>query len=729
MSERRVAELVALGIGLAVFGYLGWDGALWDARLQFLIHLAAVAAVAGLAAVAWRGGALPRTRLDIPVLALLLAFAVASLSAWNAGLSARALAGIVVTAAALPLAVLAIRHRPGWTAAAVTLPIAGLSIGAVAVLGWRRLEWFAVGAPGLPPVRLGGEGTPFGSVAVPPFVILAALPIALCIPHRGLRLGMVGLLAGVGIPLTIVSGSRSAWVAIAVAAVALVGARALRSVRRPRLPRRLTPGGVAAGIGGAALVGVAAAFVLPRLTEATSLVYRGFLWRDTLAAWSADPLFGIGPGSMPYARMAAAPPLSFPVRQPHSHNVPLGILGDAGLVGLAAAVLLAVAFLLVAGPWRQRGLAGRAASSVLLGLGAGALFEDLTFMPGFNLLVILLAAIALLGADAVAWRPVHVRPPAVALAGVGAAALVVVMLLGDAAAVAYRFGIDAAGSGRWEVALASLERSTVLDPWHPTGPKSLAVVAERAGRSGLAERAARRAVELNPGDGASWTNLALLCQSAGDTGCARRAADRAVDTASALGRELVNAALVYEWLGDEQRADRAYRFSILTNLWTTIVRPWPREIDVGDGRAPELGTEIADLNLLVGRRVLGQGVDPEAYPGIHARMLAHAMVGERDAALDLADRALREARTAATTWDLVALVRWHYGRNVDYELAVGELVRGAALGSGAARPPGLTYDIATFRRYPVDGLVAGAERLLPTSPWPWGLAPLLAPAR
>jgi O-antigen ligase/tetratricopeptide (TPR) repeat protein len=727
LIERRTAEVAALMAGLAVFGYVGWDGALWDARFMFLLHLTAVSALAGLAAFAWRGGALPRTRLDVPILVLLVAFAVASLSAWNGGLSARALAGIVATAGMLPLALLALRHRPGWAAAVVTLPIAGLSLGAVAMLGWRRVEWIAAGGPGLPPVRLGQEGTPFGSVATPPFIILAALPVALSIPHRGLRLAVLAVLAGVGAPLTIVSGSRSAWVAIGVAALMLVGARALRSLRRPRLPRRLTPGGVAAGIVGAAGLGLAAAFVVPRLTEASSLVYRGFLWRDTIAAWSADPLFGIGPGSMPYARMAAAPALSFPVRQPHSHNVPLGVLGDAGLVGLVAAVALAVAFLAVAGPWRQRGWPGRAASSVLIGLGAGLLFEDLTFLPGFNLLVVLLVGISLLGADAVAWSAVRIRPPMVAVAAAGGAALVVVMLLGDAAAVAYRSGIDAALASRWPAAVASLERSVQLDPWHPTGPKSLAVVADRAGRPALAERAARSAVALNPGDGASWTNLALLCQARGDPACARHAADRAVDTATALGRELVNAALVYESLGETALADRAYRLSALTNLWTGLTRPWPRPIEIGDGRAPELGAEIADLNVLVGRRAFGQPIDPAAYPGIYARMLAHAMVGEREAALDLVDRAIRDARTSATTWDLAALVRWHYGQNVDHELAVGAVVRGAPIGTGRARPPGVTYDIATFRRYPADGLVAAAERLLPDVPWPWGLARLLAP--
>ena len=46
--SRRVAEVAAVVIGLAVMGYLGWDGALWDARFQLALHLAAVACAGGL---------------------------------------------------------------------------------------------------------------------------------------------------------------------------------------------------------------------------------------------------------------------------------------------------------------------------------------------------------------------------------------------------------------------------------------------------------------------------------------------------------------------------------------------------------------------------------------------------------------------------------------------------------------------------------------------------------
>src|SRR5207249_11870581 len=98
---------------------------------------------------------------------------------------------------------------------------------------------------------------------------------------------------------------------------------------------------------------LAVAFVAPRFTAITSLVYRERLWVDTLTAWSASPITGIGPGTMPYARQAAAAPGVGPIRQPHSHDLALGVLGDAGLLGLAAGLSVVVLFFWVAGPQRS----------------------------------------------------------------------------------------------------------------------------------------------------------------------------------------------------------------------------------------------------------------------------------------------------------------------------------------------------------------------------------------
>jgi hypothetical protein len=90
-------------------------------------------------------------------------------------------------------------------------------------------------------------------------------------------------------------------------------------------------------------------------------------------------------------------------------------------------------------------------------------------------------------------------------------------------------------------------------------------------------------------------------------------------------------------------------------------------------------------------------------------------------------RAIAELPASSTTWELAALVHRHYGRDVTYELAVGNVARGLALGGGGSGGGRATYDIATFRGYPADGLVREAVRLVPETPWPWVLEPLLAP--
>ena len=52
-AARRVGEMAAVAIGLAVFGYLGWDGALWDPRFQLALHLAGIAGSAAFSGLAW----------------------------------------------------------------------------------------------------------------------------------------------------------------------------------------------------------------------------------------------------------------------------------------------------------------------------------------------------------------------------------------------------------------------------------------------------------------------------------------------------------------------------------------------------------------------------------------------------------------------------------------------------------------------------------------------------
>ena len=717
---RTPAEWLCLGAALAVFGYLGWDGALWDARYQLLLHLLAIGAIGGLALVAIGGGDLPRTPVDLPLLAVLAAFGVATASAMNHGMSLRALAAIAAYAAMLPVALIGVRHRPSWVGVVTAVPVLLLSIPTLAVMLARRVEWVLVGAPGLPPIRLPGEGTPFGSVAVPPFVIWPAWALAGLIESPGWRrLVRTGLVV-VGVPLTVLSGSRSAWLAMGVTIVAAAIPWAWG--RRHHLVPSGPPEPRSVGLALLALAGVVGIIVIvaPRVTAVTSLIYRVSLWRDTLAAWSTDPVFGIGPGFMPYARQAAAPDFTFPVRQPHSHNLPLGVLGDAGLVGLAAAVVLVATIAWHAGPWRTRTSTGRTAGFLLLGLLVAGLFEDLTFVPGFNLLAIILLAVALTDAGVVSWRPVRRRLVLVPAAAT-ALVLLAAMVVADAGAIAYRAGTDAAADREWEPAAELLERSMRIDPWHPAGPKALAVAAEGLGAVDVARDAAETAVERNAGDAPSWVNLALLCAESGDRDCQVRAAERAVATAGFFEAELLNAALSYDALGMPDAADDAYLRSLLSQRLTTFAGEWPRDVAVGDAALEDDFGALLELNRLLAWWAMGERIDAGSIADPATRALAHAMRGERDEAESWLERAIETAPESIPTWDMAIVLREHWGLPVDEEIAIASVVRGRSFPEPDApiKLPDQSFDIAIFRTYPADGFVSGARRLATTPPYPW----------
>lgn len=725
-------EWLALGAGLAVFGYLGWDEALWDARLQLLLHLIAIGAIAGLGVMALRRTPLPRTPLDLPILGLLAAFALATVSAINVGMSLRAMAALVAFAAMLPVAVLAVRHRPTWVGLVTSVPVLLLSIPALWELVGRRIEWIAVGAPGLPPLRLESEDTAFGSVAVPPFVLIPAWALAGLIEPRWLRLAVRISLVAVGVPLIILSGSRSAWLAIAVGLAIGVLPWAWRQGHGARWPRRLTVRGVVLAAGAVAVGVVGVVIVLPRLTAVTSLLYRGALWRDTLVAWSSDPILGIGPGFMPYARLAAAADGSFPARQPHSHNLVLGVLGDAGILGLVAGVIVVGTLVLVARPGRCRTSIGRTASVVLVGLGIGGLFEDITFLPGFNLLVLTLLAVVLLDARAVSWAPMRVmsrlQRPAL-LAGMTSIATVLVgaMVVADAGAIAYRAGIEQAEEGNPSESAAWLARAVQIDRWHPAGPRALAVAADAADQPDVARDAAREAVTLNPGDATGWLNLAMLCEADGDAECARSSVERASATARYLGTELVNAAVLLERLDETEAADEAFRRALLTQPSTSFVVEWPRSIVIGDGTIPEVTDASWQLNLLLARRANGEAIDPAAFPDPAVRALAHGVKGERDEAEILLARALDERPDDVRTHDINVILRDAWGQPIDDATRIASTVRGRAFPERDLQVgiPRSVRDVASFRTYPRDGFVTAAVRLATRPPFPWTLQRVL----
>ena len=732
LRARSAVELAALAAGLLVFGFLGWDSALWDARAQLVLHLVAVGAVGGLGIAVWRGHPLPRSPLDLPILLLLAAYALSTMLALNVGLSLRAAGSVAAFAAMVPVALIVIHRRPSWAALVVCIPSLLLASGALGALLARRIQWVLAGAPGLPPIRMLGEGTPFGSVAVPPFVLLGCWALA-GVLEPPLRTAIRRLLVVVGVPLAILSGSRSAWLAIATTAL-LLGGPALWH-RRAGLLRAAGIGWRRAASGVAVLLGVLAVGVLiaPRVTALTSLLYRGDLWRDTLTAWAHSPITGIGPGLMPYARQAAAPAMSFPVNQPHSHNLALGVLGDAGLVGLGAGALLVATFAVVAGPWRSRSAVGRASSSTLIGFAVAGMFEDLTFVPGFNLIVILLGAVALIDAGAVEWvrLPRRRRAAVLGLGALVAIPLVVAMVVADAGAIEYRRGMDAAEDGLEDEAALRFAHAAEIDPWHPMAAAAAGQMLATQGDLAGARTALEAAVKLNPGNVRAWVNLAYVCLDLEEAGCAVHAAGRAVDTARLQDATLLNAALVLESLGETDAADAAYRRSLLTQPLTSFAAEWPRPIGAGDGIVDEAYGAAPELGDLVARRSAGEVVDPASYLLAPVRALAHAIHGEDEEAAAWLATARRTLPDAPLTWEVDLALARHRGESLDRSARIYAVLRG----SDTPRPeepstlPTRSFDLAAFRTYPGDGLLARADHLQVEPAYPWTLEALLPPAR
>ncbi|HET8586764.1 MAG TPA: hypothetical protein VFM74_02705, partial [Candidatus Limnocylindria bacterium] len=111
-----------------------------------------------------------------------------------------------------------------------------------------------------------------------------------------------------------------------------------------------------------------------------------------------------------------------------------------------------------------------------------------------------------------------------------------------------------------------------------------------------------------------------------------------------------------------------------------------------------------------------------------SRALAYAIVGDRAAAEQALAIAISQDRDSSTTWDIAVVLRHHWGEPIDRLLEIDRVLRGSPLATAAPTVGDLTYDIASFRVYPRDGLVSPATRLFGDRPYPWYLERLLPPS-
>ncbi|MFQ5594843.1 MAG: tetratricopeptide repeat protein [Anaerolineae bacterium] len=520
----------------------------------------------------WRD--LRRNPLVWPALALAAVEVAATAVAVDPGLSlwgsyARAQGLLTLTSYILLFFVISARLRAppqAWRlVGAMTLtavPLIGL--GLAQALGWRpaglvtdaRSQVFAT---------LGRSNFLGAYLAM---LLPLTLALTLKTPRRSMRLaGGALLLAEVGIiGLTL---SRGAWLA-AVVAVGTFGLLWASPYMRPWMRRMAVAGGVLAVLGG--LAGA----LWWGYGQGGSIAARLTIWRAALKLIPHRPLLGYGPDTFGLVFQSVYPPqlVYYQGRGLYvdrAHNLVLDWAVSAGLLGLAAGLVLLTRFYMVgcrtADGCQQRGDRERwllivAGLAAVAGNVAGNLVSfDVTATATTTwLLMGMTMALAAPGGGSEPAEPTESpgRSPlrwavsGVVLAGVILAVLQLNgrLLLADAAA---NVAQNRAAMGRWTAAAATGKRAVGLWPQEPQYHLLLSQIYSQQAQAGhpdplrllqWAEAELRAAADLRPADYRIWTALGDLYSMWGNRFAGEKVplADEAYRRATQLAP---NHALVY----------------------------------------------------------------------------------------------------------------------------------------------------------------------------------------
>ncbi len=499
--------------------------------------------------------------------------------------------------------------------------------------------------------------------------------------RRDLRQG-AWLLAGALTGVLILTQSRSALLALGAAAGLLLLFALLRAetqarfpaVLRPLLRRRALIGGAA--LAGALIVGAVlwAALRAPRSGD----VARLDLWRSAIAMTRDAPLLGVGPhlfGATQrlYGDRALAASTD---RLVTAHNLPLNILAETGVIGLAAALWVGAAFLRL---WRQawrgaepgRRLRLEACLAALAGFGVQSLVDTFaltqTVLPAL-MIAAYTAAGNVTRAEAVRERPgvsvgpIRAKPGGFRLLSRGfqspAVPLLLLALIGVELAflpvhvgeLAHGRALRAAGAGDLAGALEATRAAHAADPWLGLYPLQeaylLGLLAERdpAAYREDAIAAHERALALSPTWDLGWHNLAALYAGAGRAEDAVAAEEQAVRWNPAPAGYHLKAGEYREALHDFDDARAAYVTALRANpnlggsgFWTEPGHP-ERAAALGeaiDGLAAEHVDTGLWLALMAGDRIraadIAARIDPATAPPGDLRALAYWAAWEDDA--------------------------------------------------------------------------------------------------
>lgn len=502
LTRRPVALSVIGGAAtvwaFAFVGYFGTQVTTFEPNLRLVPALAFGLPVVTAAIVAM---ALRPHALDLPVIGLLVVYALVSVLGADATASLETLT-LVIAYASLFLALLRVGKGPLRQGLVIGCAAVGSAWLGIIAIRWLQeaAAWVAIDGS-MPPLQA-RSGTPWLSTDAVAALALLVAPYFLHVERTFLRRELLVLAIAGAVVVIPLSGGRVEWVGMLAAAAVYLGISrrdALSAARRP----------IALLLGAAALM-VVGLFVMGNLG---TLSGRTFIWQTALAVIGKHPLVGAGPGNFSWVRLAEAP--DFLNRYPvyHAHNVVLQILADGGVLLLAAVVGTGIVYV----RYVARG-SGHLTPAHRLGIGSLAgfaivlLMDELTQLPALTGLAI--GGAALLAHDrspAAAFRPVPV------LRAIPPVAFLLLLLLALPATLAAQSARSAALEGRqlavagdWEGASRAFGVAASMWPTRARYELALGLASARLGHADEALAHYRRAHALSPGDSRPLGALGIL---------------------------------------------------------------------------------------------------------------------------------------------------------------------------------------------------------------------------
>ena len=489
----------------------------------FLVQFQILNAVFGTALVGWwaillrRGG----DRVDLLAMGALLTFLVACVFGAFPRQSFDAAMASLVWAASFGVARRYLTDDHARLLGFRVLAAVGLVLSVLFAAAWGRvwLDWLQL-VGGFPPSDLTLPAHIYRHYYVVVMLLVALLPASVLMLRDLIQQVPAAIAIALTTILAVMSGSRTVWLAMAIAAVA-----AVVLVR----PSRRVNGFVLALLASGVVLALATgglSVLLERLLASGTVTYRLDIWAESLGIWMSHPLTGLGPGSFGLGITLTGLLNVYDFSNRHADNAAIQLVAEAGVMGIIAVCLLGAAI------WtgRRPDLIGH--RSAVLGLVivmALSLTNNPTDSP--NLVAILVAYAALVapyvGPLETTNRRASWSTPYV-IAGSGSALLVGAAVLAIAiGAVSHQAARSAAAVGDWAAASDALGIAVALDPALALYRREYGLVLEAEGRDAEALRQLDRATSLSPADAASWRALALQRARLGDVSGAAKAAEAA----------------------------------------------------------------------------------------------------------------------------------------------------------------------------------------------------------